>query len=387
MPGAGRTTISHAVSLARQLIAGNGIPLPAAAPPPGTRLRTPAELLQYAGATGIDLTIPQIRPCTPKYSRRRRAEPRDAPETANVVLCCTEVRDVRTAACTHRPQSKHSRTPPDLRIIPADRQAGGLASMRTFQEVFDYYQAVIYQRDTLTDAVAKLLRATRSARILDCACGTGLPALDLRARGFNVDCSDADGLMLRQFRQNARSRGVDDSAFHLRWHDLAQLGAAYDYVMCRGNSLAYANSWEEAAAPAASLTAIEHNVKEIAATLAPGGYLHIDVPKMIGVADVSYPETTFRGERVRVREQVTATLNYRRWEQRVLIGAREYCFTRNSSILTAIQLSGILKRIGFQNVKAVRLAGERPSYQVLLARKGRMQPKSRITKANKRGAR
>ena len=38
--------------------------------------------------------------------------------------------------------------------------------MRTFQEVFDYYQAVIYQRDTLTDAVAKLLRATRSARML-----------------------------------------------------------------------------------------------------------------------------------------------------------------------------------------------------------------------------
>ena len=83
MLGVDRTTISHAVSLARQLIAGNGIPLPAAAPPPGTRLRTPAELLQYAETAGIDLTIPQIRPYTPKYSRRRRAEPRDAPETAN----------------------------------------------------------------------------------------------------------------------------------------------------------------------------------------------------------------------------------------------------------------------------------------------------------------
>ena len=83
MLGVDGTTVSHAVSHARQLIAGNGIPLPPAAPPPGTRLRTPAELLQYAQAAGIDLTIPEIRPHTPKYSRRRRAEPRDTPETAN----------------------------------------------------------------------------------------------------------------------------------------------------------------------------------------------------------------------------------------------------------------------------------------------------------------
>jgi len=84
MLGVDGTTVSHAVSLARQLIAGNAIPLPPAAPPPGTRLRTPAELREYAEAAGIDLTIPQIRPYAPKYSRRRRHEPRDTPETANL---------------------------------------------------------------------------------------------------------------------------------------------------------------------------------------------------------------------------------------------------------------------------------------------------------------
>ncbi len=78
--GVDGTTVSHAVSLARQLIAGNAIPLPPAAPPPGIRLRTPAEFREYAQAAGIELTIPEIRPYAPKYSRRWRANPATRPE-------------------------------------------------------------------------------------------------------------------------------------------------------------------------------------------------------------------------------------------------------------------------------------------------------------------
>jgi hypothetical protein len=78
--GVDPTTISHAISLTRQLLAGSRIPLPPAAPPPGTPLRTPDDLRQYAAAAGITLTIPQTRPKAPKHTRRKRAQPATRPE-------------------------------------------------------------------------------------------------------------------------------------------------------------------------------------------------------------------------------------------------------------------------------------------------------------------
>ena len=77
--GVDRTTISHAVSLTRQLLATAGIALPPVAPPPGTCLRTPDGLRDYAAAAGITLTIPETGPKAPKYSRRQRAEPATHP--------------------------------------------------------------------------------------------------------------------------------------------------------------------------------------------------------------------------------------------------------------------------------------------------------------------
>jgi hypothetical protein len=81
--GVDRTTISHATSLTRQLLASTGIPLPPAAPPPGIRLRTTDDLREYAAAAGITLTIPETGPRVPKYTRRKQPGSRDTPETAN----------------------------------------------------------------------------------------------------------------------------------------------------------------------------------------------------------------------------------------------------------------------------------------------------------------
>ena len=77
--GTDRTTISHATSLTRQLLTASGISLPPAADPPGTRLRTPDDLRDYAAAAGITLTIPETGPKAPKYSRRRRIGPATHP--------------------------------------------------------------------------------------------------------------------------------------------------------------------------------------------------------------------------------------------------------------------------------------------------------------------
>jgi Rhodopirellula transposase DDE domain len=73
------TTISHAISRTRQLLASTSMPLPPA-PPPGIPLRTLDDLREYAAAAGITLTIPPAGPQAPKRTRRKRAEPATRPE-------------------------------------------------------------------------------------------------------------------------------------------------------------------------------------------------------------------------------------------------------------------------------------------------------------------
>lgn len=76
-------TVSHATALAAQLLAAARITLPDA-PPPGNPPRTPGELLAYAAAAGIPLTLPENGQAMPDHfrTRRNRAAP-DTPKTTD----------------------------------------------------------------------------------------------------------------------------------------------------------------------------------------------------------------------------------------------------------------------------------------------------------------
>jgi hypothetical protein len=76
--GVDHTTAGHAITLTRQLIAGSGIPVPAAAPPPAAIPRTPAGLREHAAAAGITLTFPRNGKTMPEHFRTRRQEPQHA---------------------------------------------------------------------------------------------------------------------------------------------------------------------------------------------------------------------------------------------------------------------------------------------------------------------
>ena len=65
------STVSHITVTTAALLASAGIPVPPAAPPPGTLPRTPAELLDYAAAAGITLTIPENSQTMPEHFRTR----------------------------------------------------------------------------------------------------------------------------------------------------------------------------------------------------------------------------------------------------------------------------------------------------------------------------
>jgi hypothetical protein len=76
-------TVSRAAALARELLAAARITLPDT-PPPGKLPRTPGELLAYAAAAGIPLTLPENRHTMPDHFRtHRNRHTHDTPETAN----------------------------------------------------------------------------------------------------------------------------------------------------------------------------------------------------------------------------------------------------------------------------------------------------------------
>ena len=94
------------------------------------------------------------------------------------------------------------------------------------------------------------------ARVLDCACGTGVLAAGLAALGYDVVATDASEGMLRR----ARERGV--AAERRAWEELA-FESEFDAVLCVGNSLTHAPG---AAGRRAALV-------RMAAALRPGGVL------------------------------------------------------------------------------------------------------------------
>jgi hypothetical protein len=69
--GVDGTTAGHATALTARLLASSGILQPATAPPPGTLPRSPGELLDYAAAAGITLTIPDNGQAMPQHFRTR----------------------------------------------------------------------------------------------------------------------------------------------------------------------------------------------------------------------------------------------------------------------------------------------------------------------------
>lgn len=242
---------------------------------------------------------------------------------------------------------------------------------KSYPELCDYYQAVVYDRGGLADELSRLLPGEAGATILDCACGTGLPAVDLRARGFEITCSDGDPGMLRQFRRNAKRREVSDDCVLAKWNELPNaIPHQYDYVMCRGNSLIYATSWGEIGQPPATTEQLVESLIGISAQVATGGTLHIDLPSESPLPEVTYPEAEVWGSPVRVTESVVTHNARRTWHQEIAVGSQTYRFTTNSASLSPDTLCQMLRGLGFEQIRPVVLRGERPSYQVLLARKG-----------------
>lgn len=92
--------------------------------------------------------------------------------------------------------------------------------------------------DLEAESIDNILHGDRDKRILDCACGTGIPSIGLARLGYHLSASDVSPAMLRRLRAKARRTGL---AIRTAVADFRELtpweGQLFDAVICTGNSL------------------------------------------------------------------------------------------------------------------------------------------------------
>jgi SAM-dependent methyltransferase len=274
-----------------------------------------------------------------------------------------------------------------------------IGSHEEFVERFDEYLGAVcppsgaLRSDTgQTRLAASLLKQldNRSAeRVLDCAAGTGFPTLDLQLAAperFVVHCCDGDELMVARMARRAsgldldfaamvppRRQGSGAGSMVLNWANLGELEGEYDYLLCRGNALAYADTWS-GELDVASAETIRRYIGQMCDLLVPGGYLHVDAPKTIELGATTRRDV---GHKPRsVAEQVTLEVDEngephrRRWDVTFNHkGQRPVSFTRYSSLLTIADLQRLLEELGLEETDPVELPDERPNFGVIIARK------------------
>jgi len=97
--------------------------------------------------------------------------------------------------------------------------------------------------------IERQLQAIEARRVLDVACGTGMHAVELARRGFQVVATDLSAAMVAQARANAAQAQAEVQFEVAGFGRLRQrVGSGFDALLCLGNSLPHALSASELAA-------------------------------------------------------------------------------------------------------------------------------------------
>lgn len=245
-----------------------------------------------------------------------------------------------------------------------------------FREIFDIYLNVCSDKQAIVSELRSLLSRHKSHIILDCSVGTGFAVLDLIKDGLNIVCADGSHEMLSKFSQNANSMNIKKSALHLDWKELgAVFNGVFDVVICRGNSLAYADMWDAECQPDGyasvkkALTSMVHSIK-------PGGYFYVDIPSDESTEiplEISHPVKLINGLSVSVNEKIALVpgSSIRKWDVEMNIDGLRTQFTRYSHAIGEKNLMQTMEEIGLVDVGSISMPGGRKHYAFFSGRKSK----------------
>ena len=164
-------------------------------------------------------------------------------------------------------------------------------SMQEFANIWDI-QARDLWGENYAQALADLLESQDVVTILDCAGGTGFPALEFKRQNLNISYSDGSPEMLAFFNPKRFAENLTIPTYLSTWQQLpARVPYTYDAVLCRGNSLLSVSRCTDEAPVSRkfALTAMHEALRGMFSKVSDDGFLYIDIPK----PDKAKPETPY----------------------------------------------------------------------------------------------
>lgn len=219
-------------------------------------------------------------------------------------------------------------------------------------------------RTETVDAMCAWLGPPDGLRILDSACGSGFPALELARRGYRIVGTDGSASMIERLRRNLELEGLSMPWAQARWEWLGHLfPESFDVIMCRGASFIYAGTWEVDGPP--DRRALEDSMSQFAATLRPGGRVYVDNIRPADLAGtgqriIDHPAILVGGHRIELVEMVTnhPDEGMRTWATRLTVDGTTHEFSRRSHLLTEEQLTELMTTVGLTDVRRLEIPGE-----------------------------
>jgi SAM-dependent methyltransferase len=224
----------------------------------------------------------------------------------------------------------------------------------------------------------------RDQSLLDAACGTGFPLIELRRLGFtDLTGADADADLLARFRSAiANEPDLADwqpDLINVTWQRLPQvIDRRFDVVLNVDAAIGFMDSWapgEMRVGSAAIFARVIEVLRSFRAVTCPGGRFFIGLQKNNHKGNTYYPMEVGRMSLGGVEAHAQWNMSYD-WERRiktwvnlVTLDGRTHSQTRQSYLFDLAELADFLTAAGFERVE--RLATPDDLYEdILIAHRG-----------------
>lgn len=244
----------------------------------------------------------------------------------------------------------------------ADSDAPNLADMWSISGQLLHTSA--YRRAhaaLLADAIGR-----RDSVILDAACGTGFPLIELRQLGFgDLTGADADADLLARFHA-AIGANPQLAAWHpdlilARWQELPRhVDRSFDVVLNVDAAIGFMDSWlpgEMRAGEVAIFARVTEVLRNFHAVTRPGGRLFIGLQKNNHKSNLYCPMFVGRMQLGAIEAEAHWNMTYdwqrriKTWVNVVVAGGKTYTQTRHSYLFDLAELADFLRAAGFARVE------------------------------------
>ncbi len=206
----------------------------------------------------------------------------------------------------------------------------------------------------------------RGQAVLDAACGTGFPLIELCRMGFtDLSGADADADLLARFRAAIAA----DATLHdwqpdlvlARWQELPQrIARRYDVVLNIDAAIGFMDSWlpgEMRVGEAAIFARVTEVLRNFHSMTRPGGRFFIGLQKNNHKGNRYHPMFVGRMQLGGIEAEAHWNMSYdwqrriKTWVNVVTAGGRTYRQTRHSYLFDLAELAGLLRAAGFASVE------------------------------------